>query len=445
MRIMVIGGSGYLGREVVRQAVRAGHEVTATFHSKPVDGRDDQARWHRLDVTARPDVASAISEARPHCVINTAFRQSDWAITATGPANIALAAAACGAHMVQVSSDAVFSGDAPTYTEGSTPDPITPYGAAKAAAETAVQAIDPTAAIVRTSLILGDGHSTHERLVKALISGESQGVLFTDDVRCPVHVTDLAGALLEIADRRHHGVLHAGGADAVSRYDLGCMIARRHGLAAERLRPGLRAALPTPGPIAIRLDSSRTRSTLRTRLRGATEFLARHGSEPPFLSGRDRSEPPLLSPENESAPPFLSAEDERLAVAATAAGAMAVVVCPDGIVLHLRDDKPGIPHPGRWSLFGGAVEEGETPSQAVRRELHEELAISDAELRALWRVVDGDGDGRLLTVFEAHTRVPASEMVLAEGQAFRPFDIGSALDQHLAGFCRRVLERYAAR
>ena len=50
-------------------------------------------------------------------------------------------AAAAGARLVHVSSDAVFSGTAPSYDETYPPDPVTPYGAAKAAAETAVKGI----------------------------------------------------------------------------------------------------------------------------------------------------------------------------------------------------------------------------------------------------------------------------------------------------------------
>lgn len=265
MRIMVIGGSGYLGSEVVRQAGGSGHEVIATSRAK--------AGPHHLDVTSRLAVASLISQAQPHCIINAAYRQDAWAPTAIGPANIALAAAACGAHLIQVSSDSVFSGHAEAYPENSYPDPITPYGAAKAAAETAVQAIDPTAAIVRTSLILGDGRSVHEQFVRDLISGDGQGMLFTDVVRCPVHVADLAAALLEIAEDQRSGILHAAGPEAISRADLGCMIARRLGLDEKRLRLGRRATSPTPGPLVVRLDSRHTRSTLRTALRGVTEFL----------------------------------------------------------------------------------------------------------------------------------------------------------------------------
>jgi dTDP-4-dehydrorhamnose reductase len=173
-----------------------------------------------------------------------------------------------------VSSDAVFSGTAPGYDETRRPDPVSPYGAAKAAAETAVRGITPDAVIVRTSLIIGDGDSPHEKLVHALASGAAAGVLYTDNVRCPVHVADLAAALLELAGGPHTGVCHAAGTDAVSRYELGLLIAARDGLDPAALPAGRLASTGKPGPLDVRLDSARTQERLTTRLRGAREFLA---------------------------------------------------------------------------------------------------------------------------------------------------------------------------
>jgi dTDP-4-dehydrorhamnose reductase len=260
MDVLVVGGSGLLGRRVVRQARIAGHRVVATFHSHAPTATG--ADWHRLDIRRRDDVIALAQETRPAVIVNAAYRQSDWATTADGATHVALAAAATGARLVHVSSDAVFSGAAAGYDETHPPDPTTPYGAAKAAAETAIKRIAPAAVIARTSLIIGAGDSAHERLVHALIEGAA-GVLYTDDVRCPVDASDLATALLELAASQYAGIRHVAGPDALSRYELGVLIARRDGLDPAAIPAGPRPA----GPLDLRLDSS-------VRLRGARDFLA---------------------------------------------------------------------------------------------------------------------------------------------------------------------------
>ncbi|GIH26333.1 dTDP-4-dehydrorhamnose reductase [Acrocarpospora phusangensis] len=242
----MIGGSGLLGREVTQQARRAGARVLATFH------RNESALpaidWRPLDIRHRDNVTALVQQSQPAVIINAAYQQADWATTADGATHVAAAAAAVGARLVHVSSDAVFSGLADRYDETCPPDPTTPYGAAKAAAETAIKGLDPGAIIARTSLIIGNGNSQHEAFVHSLASGTTAGVLFTDDVRCPIHVTDLASALLELACSPHSGIHHIAGTDALTRHELGVLIARRDGLDAADLPTGLRARTGTPGP-----------------------------------------------------------------------------------------------------------------------------------------------------------------------------------------------------
>jgi dTDP-4-dehydrorhamnose reductase len=268
---LVVGGSGYLGGALVAHAQRAGHEAAATFFGQP--GDNGGVTWHQLDIRDRVAVAECVAALEPEVVINAAYRKSDWATSADGAANVALGAQHVGAYLLHVSSDVVFSGRANPYPETALPDPISAYGAAKAAAETAVRAVARGAAIVRTSLILGDGRSPFEALVGDLAGG-GRGVLFRDEVLCPVHIADLSAALIEIAYAGDGGVFHVAGPDAITRYDLGCLVAARDGLDVGRLMPGRRGDLDDPGPIDLRLDCRRTRTRLRTAMRGATEFLA---------------------------------------------------------------------------------------------------------------------------------------------------------------------------
>jgi dTDP-4-dehydrorhamnose reductase len=261
VRLLVTGGRhGYLGAHVVGTARGAGHDVV------PVGSADADLR----DAAA---VDALVAAVRPDAVVHTAYVQSDWRVTATGSGHLAVAAARHGARTVLVSSDVVFSGADGLYAESAPPDPVSPYGAAKAAAETVVLAVCADAVVARTSLILGDGRSQHERLVHALAGG-ADGALFADERRCPVHVADLAAALVELAGNEVAGVLHVAGADPMSRLELGRLIAGRDGLDAAALRGTTRAVAKVAGPVDVRLDSSLAATVLGTRLRGAREFLS---------------------------------------------------------------------------------------------------------------------------------------------------------------------------
>jgi dTDP-4-dehydrorhamnose reductase len=256
VRLLVTGAAGLLGRELLRTA---DHDVIPAYHSQVVPG------GVQLDVRRRDAVRDVIRSVRPDGIIHTAYKQNDWRTTAHGAVNVALEAD--GVRLVFVSSDAVFSSREAPYTEHDLPCPITPYGAAKAAAETAIRAIKPGAVITRTSLIVGsDGRSEEEQRVRRLAAGEP-GVFYTGNIRCPVHVSDLASALLELIVSDVIGVTHVAGPEALSRFDLGRLIAVRDGLDPQ--------VLPSePGtPSDIRLDSRGTQDVLKTRLRPASEFL----------------------------------------------------------------------------------------------------------------------------------------------------------------------------
>jgi 8-oxo-dGTP pyrophosphatase MutT (NUDIX family) len=103
-------------------------------------------------------------------------------------------------------------------------------------------------------------------------------------------------------------------------------------------------------------------------------------------------------------------------------------------VLQLRDDIEGIFYPGHWGCFGGAVDRGESPPQALRRELKEELEL-DADAFEEFTRFDFDF-GRLgqKRVFRIYYEVPVtpsefSRLVLHEGAEVRAFTGAEILAQ----------------
>jgi dTDP-4-dehydrorhamnose reductase len=241
VRLHVTGATGYLGSELARLRPDASSE--------------------RVEVRDADAVRELFERLRPDVVVHTAYRQEEDDVNTVGAENVARAAAAVGARLVHLSTDVVFDGrkGAP-YVEGDPVSPITGYGRAKAEAETLVAAAHPGALLVRTSLLYGGAEpSKHE-----LAARNPDFTFFTNEIRSPVHVTDLAQALLELAELDVTGPLHVAGADHVSRAAFAELIAGA---------PVRTARAPETRPRDCSLDSSRARALLRTQLRGVRELL----------------------------------------------------------------------------------------------------------------------------------------------------------------------------
>lgn len=247
MGLHVTGATGFLGSELVRLAPGATGE--------------------RAEVRDADAVAALFRRLRPEVVIHAAYRQDGpgaWEISTDGSENVARAARVAGARLVHLSTDVVFDGrKGSAYVEEDEPCPVTDYARAKAEAERRVAGAHPEALIVRTSLIVGgSGHAPSRHELAALDPGLT---FYTDEIRSPVQVGDLASALLELAAIPVSGILHVGGADDVSRFELACLAARREVCG---------APAPPGRPLDCPLDSSRARALLHTPLRGVRTVLA---------------------------------------------------------------------------------------------------------------------------------------------------------------------------
>lgn len=103
--------------------------------------------------------------------------------------------------------------------------------------------------------------------------------------------------------------------------------------------------------------------------------------------------------------------------------AVALIVAEDGrLLLQLRDNRPDVVNGGRWGFFGGHLEPGESPEQALLRELDEELDWRPRHFE-LYRTRDvADGERRVRShAFAAHLDVPLEALTQREGEAMALF------------------------
>lgn len=97
--------------------------------------------------------------------------------------------------------------------------------------------------------------------------------------------------------------------------------------------------------------------------------------------------------------------------------AAVMLPCREGrVLMQLRDQKPGIAFPGHWGFFSGALEPGETPLMAARRELGEELGLSVERLRYLGLDLMQTDEEIALHAFACVLTSRPERLRLAEGQ-----------------------------
>ena len=273
MRLYVTGGSGYLGSYLVAAARALGWQVRSSHYAHPQDDTQDA-----VDLRQRGALTHAINAFRPDAVIHTAYRQNEpdlHAVTVLGAVEAAAASAVLDARHIHLSSDMVFAGTAEDYDEIDMPDPIVPYGVAKAVAEAAVAQAHPEASIVRTSLIYSlptAAPGRHDQMALDAAAGRVELAFFRDEWRCPVLVDELSTALLALIGHDHRGPLHLVGAAPISRYDFARAIVSARGGDASAIQSASLADNPTPRPAKLILRSSY--SNPAWHLRSAAEVLS---------------------------------------------------------------------------------------------------------------------------------------------------------------------------
>jgi dTDP-4-dehydrorhamnose reductase len=270
MRYLITGASGQLGSYLLRE-LRG--RVTLSAWSGSKGGELFGIPLVPVELTNHEKITTAFAAARPEVVIHCAalariadcYRDPARARQVNVAATEVLAGLSSRARtrFVFVSTDLVFDGQHGRYREEDVPSPLSVYGHTKHAAENHALA-NAQGAVARVSLLYGpsiNGRTSFFDEQTTALRARRNLTLFTDEWRTPLHLRTAAQALAALAASEVTGILHIGGPERLSRYEMGVRLAASLGADASVIKGVTQTSAPAPEPRPrdVSLDSSRWR------------------------------------------------------------------------------------------------------------------------------------------------------------------------------------------
>lgn len=230
-RVLITGVSGLTGKYLMRCAPEQ-YNISGTWHSHA------QAFGYKMDLAKQSSIDSVFDKFQPQVVIHCAAigsvdyceKHFDEAIdiNARGTRRILQASECYDAKVVFLSSNAVFAGTKPPYSEDDIRLPVNAYGRLKSYAEDFVSIYPGKWLIIRPILLYGiprlEGRGNWAtRVMDALSNGHTLYVV-DDTITQPTYAEDLARIIWAMVPRET-GIYHVAAEGAMSLYEFAMAIA----------------------------------------------------------------------------------------------------------------------------------------------------------------------------------------------------------------------------
>jgi dTDP-4-dehydrorhamnose reductase len=289
MRILVTGANGLVGSRTCHLLVEQGHEVVGLGRGE----RRATGSWRYVpcELTREQEVSAAFADASPEVVIHCGSmtevdaceREPELAFAANVDATAYVARASCraGAHLVHVSTDYVFDGEAGPYDEEALPNPRGVYSVTKHMGEQAARVLAPGCTVARTAVVYGwppvAGRLNFGAWLLTTLEKGQPVRLFDDQFVSPSYAENVAAMVAELGVRGLGGIWHTCGAEVLSRVHFGRAFCEVFGFDAGLIVPVKLAELklPAPRPLRSGLRTDKARHGLKARPLGLAESLTR--------------------------------------------------------------------------------------------------------------------------------------------------------------------------
>ncbi|MDR1611824.1 MAG: SDR family oxidoreductase [Planctomycetota bacterium] len=281
MRILVIGGTGLLGKPLAKELSRFA-EVVSAGHRASGAGAAEIA----VNIEDREEVRRAIvGRGFTHVAHTAAMRVPEdclkdparaYMVNAVAVEFVAEACNEAGAKLVYVSSDYVFPGTTPPYREESRTLPVNVYGRTKLAGEFAARAVGDcliTRVPALWSVDRGDARSPLKGFVDKLAKGKPVPVENTL-VRHYTLAGDAAKGIAFCIENNLSGIIHIAAGESQTKADFARAIARCFGFDQELVVGAGQPGGEDRRPVDSTLDTSLYKAHGGPRPRGMSEVFA---------------------------------------------------------------------------------------------------------------------------------------------------------------------------
>jgi len=284
MKILVIGGSGVIGYNIINLLKKRKKDVHFTYFKNSVPTE----HGYHLDATNKESTLELIKKLRPDIIVHasaltnvdlceTDKKMAD-ALNVSGVENIIKAAKTCKSKLVYISTSAVFDGTKPQYFEDDQTSPVSYYGITKAKGEQIVKDSNLPHLIVRTDQpycwIKKWQHTNSVlRVLLTLKSGHTLREI-TDWHNTPTFVPNFADALLKLLENGSEGTFHLVGSDFVTRHELSLRVADIFSLNRKLIEPVSSKLLQLAATrVNVRLDNRKITKETGIAMLGIDEGL----------------------------------------------------------------------------------------------------------------------------------------------------------------------------
>jgi dTDP-4-dehydrorhamnose reductase len=267
-KLLLTGASGFLGWNICHQAL-TGWEIHGLTFSHPI-GLPGTIII-QTDLRKYKDLKNLFKTIQPQAVMHTAavsdpnfcqlHQQETRAINVEASLHIAGLCAEARIPCLFTSSDLVFDGRRPPYTEKDLPAPINQYGEQKTLAEEGMRKRYPATIICRLPLMFGESGPVAQSFLQSMLKAirEDRDLnLFVDEFRTPVSGKTAAQGLFLALDKAE-GIIHLGGRERLSRYAFGLLVMNSLKFPGVKLIPCYQKdiKMPAPRPPDVSLNSEK--------------------------------------------------------------------------------------------------------------------------------------------------------------------------------------------